>query len=215
MNFLRRCRRADKMISFEKKWFRTLFVLIIGVLLGVIVIHSNNMINDDSIVYKILNTIDVKGFSNRISFWLIIITLVSIYSNSPFRAFINILALTAGVLGGYYGYTTFIFNEEFVFNLNTWLINASIGCTISMILWYAKGEGWFSVLISSLLIAFLFRESFNYGIWFFSVKYIQEIVFLGLSIIVLFNNLPKTIITIFYSLPLAIVYEILLPYIGL
>lgn len=215
MNFLRRCRRMDKMISFEKKWFRTLFVLILGVLLGVMVIHSNKMINDDSIVYKVLSTLDVKGFSGRISFWLIIVTIVSIYSNSPFRAFINVLALTAGVLGGYYGYTTLIFSEEFVFNLNTWIIYASVACSISMIIWYAKGEGWFSVLISSLLIAFLFRESFSYGMWFFNIKHIQEIVFLSLSIIVLFNNLPKTIITIFYSLPIAIVYELLIPYIGL
>lgn len=215
MNFLRRCRRADKIISFEKRWFRTLFVLILGLLLGLIVIHSNNMINDDSLIYKILNILDVKGFSNRISFWLIIITFVSIYSNSPFRALINVIALIIGVLGGYYGYTTIIFSEEFIFNLNTWIMYAGISCVISMILWYSKGEGWFSVLISSLLIAFLFRESFNYGMWFFNVKYIQEIVFLGLSIIVLFNNLPKTLITIFYSLPLAVVYELLLPYIGL
>ena len=215
MNFLRVCRKADKMISFKKKWFKTLFVLILGLLLGTLASWSKTVVDDGSLFKHLISIIDLSGFTSRISFWMIIIALIAVNANSPLRAILNTALFMLGVLGGYYGYTFIVLSEQVAVEMNKLIIPFSVISILSMIIWYAKGEGWFSVFVSALLIAFFFRESFDYGIWYFKMSHIQELIIWIMSILILHNNISKTTITLFYSLPASVMYELFLPYIGL
>jgi hypothetical protein len=213
MNFLRRCRRTDKMISFKKKLSKSIFILILGLALGMLATWSKTVTDDGTIINHLISTIELSNIMSRIAFWAIISVMISIDANSPLRAIINIALFFLGAFGGYYIYTVLIINNTITINIINYLTFAGITSLLGMIIWYAKGEGWLSVLISALVIAFFIREAFDYGTWYFGIDYIFEVIVFIWSIIILYSNFTKTIITLFYSLPIAVVYEIILPYI--
>lgn len=215
MDFLRRCRKSDKMLSFKKKWTKTILVLILGIIISLIATWSKGVVDDGSTINHFVTSIDLSGFMTRISFFAIIITMIAIDASSPLRALLNVAVFMLGVFAGYYVYTAFILNEVINLDYNLFITFTVTASVLSMLLWYAKGEGWLAVLLSSLLIGFFFRESFDYGIWFIKMTYIPELIIWIFSMIILYKNVSVFTITLFYSLVFAILLELGLPYIGL
>ncbi len=215
MDFLRRCRKSDKMLSFKKKWTKTILVLILGIIISLIATWSKGVVDDGSTINHFVTSIDLGGFMTRISFFAIIITMIAIDASSPLRALLNVAVFMLGVFAGYYVYTAFILNEVINLDYNLFITFTVTASVLSMLLWYAKGEGWLAVLLSSLLIGFFFRESFDYGIWFIKMTYIPELIIWIFSMIILYKNVSVFTITLFYSLVFAILLELGLPYIGL
>lgn len=215
MNIFRRCRRIDKMVSFKKKWTKTVIALVLGLLLGVIAKLIDGVAVDGSWFNELVHNLELSAMLSRSSIWVFISVIIAINSNSPYKAFLNVLLFLVGMLGGYYAYSYFILDYTIILELEKWIIIALASSILSALVWYAKGEGWLSVGVSALVIGFFFREAFSFGMWYINLSYVPEVIILSLSILILHNNISKTILTVFYSLPVAVLYDLLLPYIGI
>ena len=139
MEFLRRCRRSDKMISFKRKLSKTIFVLILGLILGVIAKWSDTITSDGTWFHDLIDNIDISGITTRVAFFALIGVIIAIDANSPFRALLNVIVFYLFMLIGYYGFSYLILNYSVAFEFKKWLIYAGIFGILSMLIWYAKG----------------------------------------------------------------------------
>ncbi len=212
MTFLMACRRSDKMISHKKKLSKTIFVLVVGLILGVITKLCGSINNDGMWLHNFIINMDLSGLTSRVALWTLFGIMISIDANSPLRAVLNVLLFYLFVLIGYYGYTYLILNAPIVFELKQYIIYAILTIILPLIVWYSVGEGWLSVIISSFIVGFFISEALMFGIWYINISYIPEVIMMIVSILILYKNISKTFYTLLYSIPIAILFELLLPY---
>jgi hypothetical protein len=87
-----------------------------------------------------------------------------------------VFAFFSGMVASYYAYSKWIagfFPQSYAL---IWVGFTAISPLLAWICWYAKGNGKFSLGISSLLIAVLFNASFIYGWLYFSIRSILELI---------------------------------------
>ena len=220
MNFLRACRRSDKMMSFKKKNRRTLFTAIVAIVLAIIAIWSKTVVDDGTFINHFISSISLSEFTTRLPFLAIIAIIISFDANSPLRSLINVLLFFVAFIGIFYLGILFLdsTSKYIAFeiinlkeNCKSFIIWGGVLTILSPLLWYGKGEGWFSVLISSLVVGFFFYFEFNIGMWYINIANIPELIIWVLSIIITYTEISKTIVIILYSLPIGIVFYLFLP----
>jgi hypothetical protein len=149
-NKLNQVRIANKSTT-KQKVFSIVFAIIAGVILG--------------LVAKIVDSPDFNpiftDIGDRLGIWVFVATLISVFSYSPKLAAVRIFAFFGSMLTVYYVYTTLVLHffpeREIVF----WSICAAVSPVCAYIMWYARGSGLFSTIVSALPITVLLLEGFE------------------------------------------------------
>ncbi|MEK5024205.1 hypothetical protein [Paenibacillus sp. FSL M7-1046] len=157
------------------------------------------------------------NLGGRLGIWVFVATLLSVFSYSPKLAAVNIFAFFGSMLTVYYLYTTFVLHffpeREIVF----WGLCAVVSPVCAYVMWYARGSGLFSNLISALPITVLLSEGFELRNAYLPVHHHFYLIpwLMGIyliMIVVLLLSIPKNKIQILSILPIALILSFIMIY---
>lgn len=168
-----------------------------------------------NVFLEMMQQFGVGNYFGRLAIWILLATIISVYAKFPLRAAINTFFFFITMLAGYYLYTNYILGFLPRSYMMMWIIIAFASFFMAYICWYAKGEGFIAIIISSLIIGVLFAEAFSINIiQGFYVYHFWE-VFTWLASVVLLRRKPKEYaIEISLSVVIAFVYQLAMPHWG-
>ena len=204
---------VDRRKLIGKQILFTIGIMLLGVVLGT---FSKYLDYHQAQLPYLLGVIDrrlnVHNFLGGFAPWIFIAVCISIYSSTPVRAAINVFTFFVGMIACYYLYSNYVagfFPRSYAM---IW-----VGFTIAspfwaFICWHAKGEGMLAVVISAGIISVFFNLAFAYGLVYFDIRSVLQVMTLVLVVIVLHKSRKKTLIMIGMAVVIAVLSEIILPF---
>ena len=149
----------------------------------------------------------------RFAIWIFLGTVISIYSESPFRAGLNTFLFFIGMVSAYYIYCKFVLGFLPASYMLIWICVSFASAVLAFVCWYARGEGIVALTISGIILGVLFSQAFLF-IRGFGLTHIPEVVIFILALVVLRRKPKQFILEIGISILTAVVYQIFIPYWG-
>ena len=147
IELLNRIREVNEVVPTGKKIVHSMGILIAGLILGVSIkqldIYANNLGNVFS----------------QMSVWILLGTIIAVYSSTPKRAGVNVFLFCIGMLATYYltaDLTGSIYSWSYIFGWSGFSLCSPI---FAYITWYAKGRGWLAKLLAAGIIFFMLTAS--------------------------------------------------------
>lgn len=211
--FFENIRKPRKNISLNKQIAITLGIILLGVLLGVLQkwIDGTGL----STLPAILQQLDIGNYFGRLAIWILLATIISVYSESPLRAAINTFFFFISMLAGYYFYCNYILGFLPRTYMMMWIVIAFVSFFMAYICWYAKGEGIIAILISSVIMGVLLAQAFNLNFTqgFYMYHFLEVITWL-IGVILLRRKPKEYAIEIGLSVMIAFIYQLVMPHWG-
>lgn len=212
MKFLERVRTPERK-SVQKQLLLCIGVLALGVLLGVFQKYLDiSQAELPPFLMKIDELLDLGNFLGSFSPWMIAAVCIAVYSCSPIWAGIKVFCFFAGMTTSYYLYSYYVggfFPKSYAM---IWAVLTMISPFLAFLCWYAKGKGWFSLLISAGILGFMLNTAFAYGFWYLDIRSGLDILMLLLGILILYQNPKKMVFELTLAIPFAILMRSLIPF---
>ena len=211
--YLEQIRKPSKNVSLNRQIVITLGIILLGFLLGV----SQKWIDGtgSSILPMILQQLDIGNYFGRLAIWILLATVISVYSESPLRAATNTFFFFISMLAGYYLYCYYILGFLPRTYMMMWIVIAFASFFIAYICWYAKGEGIIAIFISSMIMGVLLAQAFNLNFTqgFYMYHFLEVITWL-IGVILLRRKPKEYAIEIGLSVVIAFIYQLVMPHWG-
>lgn len=204
-------RVAENAIPLNKQVINTVLILLLGIALGTFSKFLDcTPVNELPFIFEYL---DITNFLGRFAIWVTIALCVSIYSNSSLRAAINVFVFFAGMVTSYYLYSKYVagfFPRSYAM---IWIAFTMISPILAFICWYAKGKSNLALILSAMILAILFNMTFVYGILYFDIRSILELMTFVCAIVVLKRNTIKdTMLMFVLSCGIAFILNFVIPF---
>ena len=160
--FFDQIRKPSKNVPIKRQIVITLGVILLGFSLGVFQKWIDG--TGGSSLPSILQQLDIGNYFGRLAIWILLGTIISVYSESPLRAAINTFFFFISMLAGYYIYCNFVLGFLPRTYMLMWIVISFASIFMAYICWYAKGEGIIALSISSIIIGVLLAQAFNLNI---------------------------------------------------
>ena len=211
--YFEQIRKPSKKLSYKRQIVITLGLILLGFLLGTLQKWIDG--TGGSNLPLILQQLDIGNYFGRLAIWILLGTIISVYSESPVRAGINTFVFFISMLAGYYLYCNFVLGFLPRAYMMMWLLFAFASFFMAYFCWYAKGEGIIAILISSVIIGVLLAQAINLsitqGVY---VYHSLEVVTWLIGVILLRRTLKEYAIEIGLSVVIAFVYQLVMPHWG-
>lgn len=206
-------REVKHEIPVKKQIIGSVGILIFGILLGTVSKYLDDQQAGLPVFLAMLEEqFDFHNFLGRFAPWIFIAVCISVTSKSPKRAAINVFLFFVGMVSSYYLYSKYVagfFPKSYAL---LWVCFTIASPFLAFICWYAKGTGKVAVVISAGIIGVLFNTTFAYGLFYFDLRYVPELVILLIAIWVLRRTWWETFIMIGVGITVAIIMNIVLPF---
>lgn len=208
-SILNRIRTPNKNMKIENKIFNTFLIFLLGIILGIFSKWLDNMSIDNTIWWQnILGILDLRNVFSLLGIWLFIAVTISVFSETPFRASLNVFLFFIGMTVSYHYYTIYFSGFNPKRYMMIWYGITLISPILAYICWYAKSQSKISMLIASLILCVMLNSSFSIGIGYFDLKSIIDlIIFIG-TVLVLYVSPKNTIDSLIIALVLSFVVNI-------
>ena len=180
---------------------RTAGVFLLGLVLGLLAKWLDTIPHDGSL--KSLLLAQTGQFLSRLGAWAFIALLLAVFSAGFF----------AGMLLGYYWYTTVLFGFFPRRYATVWIIIAAAASALAWLIWYARGSGWFPAFISAIIIGFFITQAFSLGMWYVDLREFPELFLLFASSAVLYREPKQFLYAVLGGVLFAPVLSALFPYV--
>ena len=211
--FFEKIRKPRKNIPLNRQLVITLGIILLGFLLGVFQKWIDG--TGSSILPMILQQLDIGNYFGRLAIWILLGTIISVYSESPLRAAINTFFFFISMLAGYYLYCNYILGFLPIAYMMIWIVIAFASILMAYICWYAKGEGIIAMIISSMIIGVLLAQAFNLNVTQgFYVYHSLEVLTWLIGVILLRRTSKEYAIEIGLSVVIAYIYQLVMPHWG-
>ena len=208
-----RIRKSSLNLSFKRQIVITLGVILLGFLLGILQKWVDG--TGGSNLPVMLQQLDIGNYFGRLAIWIFLGTLVSVYSESPLRAAINTFMFFISMLAGYYLYCNSVLGFLPRAYMMMWIVISFASFFMAYICWYAIGEGFIAIFISSVIIGVLLAQAFNLNITQGFYMYHSLEVVTWLAGVVLLRRKPKEYaVEIGLSVVIAFIYQLVMPHWG-
>ena len=128
------------------------------------------------------------------------------FSKTLLRASLNVFLFFVGMTVSYHLYKIMFSGFNPKSYMMIWYGITAITPILAFICWYAKGNNKISIIISSVILAVMLKESFSVGIWYFYFKsIIDTLLFLG-TMTVLYTKPKNSVYSLLFAVILVIVY---------
>lgn len=210
--FLERVRKPQNNISITKQIAATAGIILFGFALGVV-----QKLMDEAptnAFLELMQQLGVGQYFGRFAIWILLATTISVYSKSPLRAAINTFLFFISMLAGYYLYTNFGLGFLPRTYMMIWIVIAFASFFMAYICWYAKGEGFVAIIISSMIIGVLLAQAVSLRIITqgFYVYHFWEVFTWIASLILLRRKSKEYAIEIGLSIVAAIGFQTIFPF---
>ena len=211
--FFDKIRKPRKNIPLNRQLVITLGIILFGFVLGVLQKWIDG--TGSSTLPVILQHLDIGNYFGRLAIWILLGTIISMYSESPMRAAINTFFFFISLLAVYYLYCNYILGFLPRTYMMMWIVIAFASIFMAYICWYAKGEGFIAIFISSMIIGVLLAQAFNLNITqgFYMYHFLEVITWI-IGVILLRRKPKEYAIEIGLSLVIALVYQLTMPHWG-
>ena len=211
--YFEQIRKPSKKLSYKSQIVITLGVILLGFLLGTLQKWIDG--TGGSNLPLILQQLDIGNYFGRLAIWILLGSIISVYSESPVRAAINTFVFFISMLAGYYLYCNYVLGFLPRAYMMIWIVVSFASFFMAYICWYAKGEGIIAILISSVIIGVLLAQAINLsitqGVY---VYHSLEVVTWLIGVILLRRTLKEYAIEIGLSVVIAFVYQLVMPHWG-
>lgn len=196
-------------ISNKSTTKHNVYSVIIAIITGVIL----------GLAAKLVDTPDFNpiftDIGDRLGIWVFVATLLSVFSHSQKLAAVKVFAFLGSMLTVYYVYTTFVlhfFPEKAII---FWGLCAVLSPVCAYIMWYARGNGLFSNLVSALPVAVLLTEGFELRNAYLPIHHHYYLIpwLMGIyliMIVVLLLTIPKKWRGLFMIIPIAMILALIM-----
>ncbi|MDE6421426.1 MAG: hypothetical protein K2K87_13025 [Lachnospiraceae bacterium] len=209
--YLDKIRTPEKGISLKRQLMATIGVIVFGFALGVLQKWIDG--SPSNIFPLLMQRLDIRNYFGRLAVWILLATVISIYSKTPLRASINTFSFFVSMLAGYYLYCNYILGFLPKAYMMVWVGISFASIFMAYICWYAKGNGMISILISGAIIGVLFAQAFSLTQGFY-VYHIMEIITWMIGVVILRRKPKEVVIELGFSFMIAAVYQLAIPYWG-
>ena len=211
--FFDKIRKPRKNIPLNRQLVITLGIILFGFVLGVLQKWIDG--TGSSTLPVILQHLDIGNYFGRLAIWILLGTIISMYSESPMRAAINTFFFFISLLAGYYLYCNYILGFLPRTYMMMWIVIAFASFFMAYVCWYAKGEGIIAIFISSIIIGVLLAQAFNLNITQgFYVYHSLEVLTWLIGVILLRRTSKEYAIEIGLSVVIAFIYQLVMPHWG-
>ena len=139
----------------------------------------------------IFQQLNVVNYFDRLSIWILLGTIISVYSKSPLRASINTFSFLISMLMGYYLYCNYVLDFLPKTYMMIWVVIACVSFFMAYMCWYAKGKGVFANVLSGTIIGVLFAQAFNLNpLQGFYMYDLMEVITWIIGVLILYRK-PK------------------------
>ena len=211
--FIEKIRKPRKNVPLKRQVAITLGIILLGFVLGVLQKWMDG--TGSSAVPTILQQLDIGNYFGRLAIWILLATVISVYSESPLRAAINTFFFFISMLAGYYLYCNYILGFLPRTYMMMWIVIAFASFFLAYVCWYAKGEGIIAIFISSIIIGVLLAQAFNLNITqgFYVYHYLEVLTWI-IGVLLLRRKTKEYAIEIGLSIMVAFVYQVVMPHWG-
>ena len=211
--FLEQVRKPKINVSFIKQIAATIGIILVGFALGVLQKQMDGA--PVNAFFELMQQFDVGNYFGRLAIWILLATMISVYASSPLRAAINTFFFFVSMLAGYYLYCNYVLGFLPRAYMMMWVAIAFASFLMAYICWYAKGEGFVAIIISSVIIGVLLAQAFNLNFTQGFYMYHSLEVFTWLIGVILLRRKPKEyVVVIGLSVVIAFVYQMVMPHWG-
>ena len=207
ISFLEKVRTSNNNLTTFNKIKNSIIVFVFGIVLGVFSKWLDNLSLNDNIWWQhILGIIDLGNVFSSLGVWILIAVCISIYSNSPLRASINVFIFFLGMCVSYHIYTIAFVGFNPRNYMLIWYGITLISPFMAFVCWYAKGNGIIAFIVKVAIITVMILCSFAIGMWYFDFTSVINTIFFITTLVVLYDT-PKELM---YSLICSIVMAYLI-----
>ena len=211
--FFDQIRKPSKNVSLNRQIVITLGIILFGFFLGVFQKWIDG--TGGSSLPLILQQLDIGNYFGRLAIWILLATVISVYSETPLRASINTFFFFISMLAGYYIYCNYVLGFLPRTYIMMWIVITFVSFFMAYICWYAIGEGFIAIFISSVIIGVLLAQAFNLNITQGFYMYHSLEVVTWLAGVVLLRRKPKEYaVEIGLSVVIAFIYQLVMPHWG-
>ena len=201
INFLEKVRTSNYNLTTFNKIRNSIMIFIFGILLGIFSKWLDNLPLNNSIWWQhILGILDLGNVFSSLGVWILISVCISIYSNSPLRASINVFIFFLGMCVSYHIYTIIFAGFNPMNYMLIWYAITLISPFMAFICWYAKGSGISAFIINVSIITVMILCSFAIGMWYFDFTSIINTIFFIITLAVLYDTPKKSVYTLICSI---------------
>ncbi len=202
-------RKPNKDMKTKNKIINTSLIMLLGILLGIFSKWLDNLGINDAIWWQhILGILDLRNVFSYFGIWIFLAITISVFSKTPLRAGLNVFLFFVGMTVSYHLYTIMFSGFNPKSYMVIWYGITAITPILAFICWYAKGNNKISIIISSVILAVMLKESFSVGIWYFYFKStIDTLLFLG-TMTVLYTKPKNSVYSLLFAGILVIVYSL-------
>lgn len=209
ISFLNHIRKPENKLSVKKQVISSIGIMVFGIVLGIVAKYLDcTPVNE---LPYLIGRLDLRNFLSRFSIWIFIAICISIYSKSAVRAAVNVFVFFTGMVSSYYLYSKYIagfFPKTYAM---IWIGFTIISPLLAFICWYAKGNGKAAMAVSAGIISTLFNTAFVYGMGYFSIRYILELVVFLLTVFILRRTLKEIVIVVIAGVVIAMIVDFVSP----
>ena len=213
MNYLNMIRKYRKTYSIKKQFAITSGIIFLGIYFGLFSKFLDYYQGSLPHLLQVMdNVLDFHNFLGEFAPWILIGVCISIYSQTPIRAAINVFSFFAGFVSSYYIYSYFIagfFPRSYAL---IWIAFTIVSPLFAFISWYAKGKGPISLLISSGIIGTLINTTFAYGAFYIDIISPLNVILLLIVMFILKKDKKETIYMISSAIVFAILIKLIIPF---
>ena len=163
----------------------------------------------------IFQQLNVVNYFDRLSIWILLGTIISVYSKSPLRASINTFSFLISMLMGYYLYCNYVLGFLPKTYMMIWVVIACVSFFMAYMCWYAKGKGVFANVLSGTIIGVLFAQAFNLNpLQGFYMYDLMEVITWIIGVLILYRKPKEFVLELGISVIVAFIFQLIIPHWG-
>lgn len=163
----------------------------------------------------IFQQLNVVNYFDRLSIWILLGTIISVYSKSPLRASINTFSFLISMLMGYYLYCNYVLGFLPKTYMMIWVVIACVSFFMAYMCWYAKGKGVFANVLSGTIIGVLFAQAFNLNpLQGFYMYDLMEVITWIIGVLILYRKPKEFVLELGVSVIVAFIFQLIIPHWG-
>ena len=208
---LSKIRKPEQSLPLPKQILISALCVIAGFLIGIFQKWlDGGAVNE---LPRILQRLDIGNYFGRFAIWILLGTVLSVYAKTPLRAAINTFLFFLSMVTGYYLYCHFVLGFLPRTYMLIWIVLSFASPLIAFFCWYAKGDGFWAILLSACILGVLFSQAFLITQGFF-VTHLLEVITWLIGVFVLFRKPKELAMELILSIVIDFVYQLFIPYWG-